>query len=223
VTCCAHCGVDDDAPDPTDPDGKQWQPDMQLVAAVLAQPRPIRTLASKFDKAWVVAALREDGYSADDIADRLRCSLRAVRTLLADPATKAFRLFFREANTFAEELRLTQHELHVRTVDLAEASVMATEMKAQRDRMIDAAMVGEPVRVCRRAGHVMDRYNTYTDPSTGKTSCRLCRYNATRRARGLPEITELFQLSTAATVAACDTSRAAAGTAPAVTTAHRPR
>lgn len=174
-----------------------WQPDHQLIAAVLAGPRALRTIKTKPDRCWCVAGLCAEGMTADAIADRLRTSVRTIRTIMSEPMTKVFRLFFAEAEAFAEELHLVQHELQVRTVALAEVTAEEERVRYQRDRMIDAAMCGEPVRVCKRAGHVMDRYNTYEHPLTGKKSCRLCRYNAQRRARGLPEITELCQLATA--------------------------
>lgn len=206
---CGQCGCDctTGLVDVKD-DGEHWVPDLQLVPALLAQPRPMRTLVSKFDRFWAVAGLKEDGYTAEDIADRLRpCSLRQVRTILSNPVTKVFRMYFNEANTFGEELRLAQHELRTQRQSLDDITAEEGRVRAQRDRMIDAAICGEPVRVCRRAGHLMDRYNTYRDPRTGKTSCRLCRYNATRRARGLPEITELCQLATVTTLAESASTR----------------
>lgn len=174
-----------------------WQPDHQLIAAVLAGPRSIRTLRSKPDRCWVVAGLCAEGMTAENQADRLKTSVRTIRTIMSEPMTKVFRLFFAESEAFAEELHLVQHELQIRTVALAEITAEEGRVRAQRDRMIDMAMTGEPVRVCSRAGHVMDKYNTYRHAKTGKTACRLCRYNAQRRARGLPEITELCQLATA--------------------------
>ena len=160
-----------------------WQPDHQLIAAVLARTRHHSAIGCKTDKCWVVAGLTEsERMKAEDIADRLHCSLRMVRSLLAEPRTKAFRMYFREAATFREELSLSQHELRVRTSELAAARREADRLREQKDRLIDAAMTGEPIRLCKH-NHVMDRYNTYEHPATGKKSCRTCRRKAKADSR----------------------------------------
>ena len=160
-----------------------WQPDHQLIAAVLAQTRHHSAITCKTDKCWLIAGLTEsERMKAEDIADRLKCSLRMVRTLLAEPRTKAFRMYFREASTFREELSLSQHELRVRTSELAGAQRDIARLKRQRDELIDAAKIGEPIKMCKH-GHLMTKYNTYEHPATGKKSCRTCRRKAKADSR----------------------------------------
>lgn len=163
-----------------------WQPDHQLIAAVLAQTRHHSTITCKTDKCWLIAGLTEsERMKAEDIADRLKCSLRMVRTLLAEPRTKAFRMYFREASTFREELSLSQHELRVRTSELAAARRDVDRLKRQKDQLLDAAMTGEPIKLCKH-NHLMTKYNTYEHPATGKKSCRTCRREAKQRSRSQP-------------------------------------
>lgn len=206
-------------PEPYDLDtpwSKGWSPDHGLVPAVLAASRPIATIASKQDRCWLVAGLKATGLTADDIADRLKCSLRLVRTLLAEDMAKVCEVYFDQADTFTEELRLARHELAVRGRELAEAAAEATRVREQRDRLIDMAVTGEPIKVCRRGQHVMDRYNTYEHPATGKKSCRKCRYDALRRHRGQDEVTGV----TSAPPAAHGAPGGLAGTPASVATAH---
>lgn len=160
-----------------------WRPDAQLVAAVLAKPRHHSELASKTDKCWVVAGLTADGMVAEDIADRLKCSLRLIRTLIADPRTKVFRMYLAAMEASVQELALVQHELRTTTIALDQRTAELARMTAQRNRLIDMAAVGEPIKLCRRGQHIMDRYNTYEHPATGKRSCRTCRREAKARSR----------------------------------------
>lgn len=208
---------DDDEPYDLDTDwAKDWSPDHLLVPAVLAQSRPIATITAKQDRCWLVGGLQAEGLTADDIADRLKCSLRLVRTLLAEDMTTVCRLYLTEADHFAEELRLTRHELTVRQRELADERAEAARVRDQRDRMIDMAITGEPIKVCARAGHLMDKYNTYVHPSTGKRSCRACRLEAVRRCRAgsNPDTTD------SAPAASGGAAGGLAGTSTAVTAAH---
>lgn len=177
---------------------EHWEPDVQLVPAVLAASRPISTLTAKQDRCWLVAGLKVYGLTAEDMADRLKCSLRLVRTLMAEPMTLVCRMYLAEADAFAEELHLVRHELAVRTRHLDLERAEHGRVREQRDRMLDALVTGEPISVCRRGGHLMDKYNTYTHPKTGKRSCRKCRYDALRRHRGQDEITGVTSSSAAA-------------------------
>ncbi|AUX82295.1 DNA binding protein [Mycobacterium phage Blocker23] len=168
----------------TDTDwAKTWEPDHGLVPAVLAAgTRPIASVPARQDRCWLVAGLKVAGLTADDIADRLRCSLRLVRTLLAEDMTKVCLAYFAEADHFADELRLVRHELTVRTVQLDRERAEHGRVREQRDRLIDMAITGEPVRLCRHQ-HLLDKYNTYVHPRTGKVSCRTCRAEAVERYR----------------------------------------
>lgn len=160
-----------------------WRPDEQLIAAILAAPRNHSELASKTDKCWVVAGLTADGMTAEDIRERLRCSLRLVRTLQADPRTKVFMLYLAKVDAARQEAALISHELRTTSISLAQCRAELDRVKRQRDNLIDAAMTGEAVKLCRRGQHVMDKYNTYEHPATGKRSCRTCRREAKARSR----------------------------------------
>ena len=180
---CDDCAV----PPDTEAD-EAWEPDRLLVPAILAHSRHHSELSCKTDKCWVVAALTEDGMVAEEIADRLKCSLRLVRTLLADARTKAFRVYFREAETFAQELALVRHELQVRSVEARKATDLLARVTEQRDQLIALARKGEAPRVCKR-NHLVIGYNAYTHPKTKKVSCRTCRRDAMRRLRGNADTT----------------------------------
>lgn len=153
----------------------KWTPDPLLVDAVLAgSPTTMADLA-KGDREWVVAGCKRAGLTAEETRDRLSCSLRLVRALLADPMADLAALHMDEVEHFTEELRLVHGEL-ARLMAVARAAELeATRVREQRDRLIDAAMVGETVSFCRKRGHVLDRYNVYENPTTGKRQCIACR------------------------------------------------
>ena len=67
----------------------RWEPDEQLVPAVLASVRGYSMAALSFpDRCWVVAGLTLAGLTAEEIAERLACSLRLVRSLRAEDMTQ---------------------------------------------------------------------------------------------------------------------------------------
>ena len=85
----------------------RWNPDTQMVAAVLSMPKASRALTemSDLDRSWLVAGLTLAGMTAEEIADRTRCSRRLVMTIRADDMTQAFKVAQVEAHDLGNELR----------------------------------------------------------------------------------------------------------------------
>lgn len=149
----------------------RWHPDEQLVAALLAGTS--RTMADLDlpDRCWAVAGLTLAGLTADEIKDRMGCSLRSVRAVRAEPMTQVCLMAQTEAEHFTEELRLARAEL-ARSATAERAAVAENaRLRDQLDRMIAAAS-GEPPRCSR--GHLFDKGNTYRHPRTGARQCRRC-------------------------------------------------
>ncbi|WP_237075649.1 hypothetical protein [Mycobacteroides abscessus] len=153
------------------PTQQRWMPDDQLIPAVLAgNSRRMEDLDIP-DRCWLVAGLTLAGLTAEEIADRLCCCLRLVRSVRAMELTMVCTLMQKDANNFADELRLAQGELKARDHELDELRAELARTKGKLDRMIDEKIVG--FRICEN-GHVMDRYNSYVQEKTGKTFCRAC-------------------------------------------------
>ena len=158
-----------------------WEPDEQLVPAVLS-----RTTAARMselgapDRCWVVAGLTLAGLTAEDIADRLSCSLRLVRSLRAEPMTAVCSRMQTESSHFADELRLARSEQRHSALLLAAAELEVTRLRAQVGRMIRA----DHPR-CSRGHDMSNPYNRYEHQ--GRTFCRECHrerqatYRAARR------------------------------------------
>jgi hypothetical protein len=162
----------------------RWEPDGQLVAAVLSSPRARRMANLPApDRCWVVAGLTLAGLTAKDIAERLGCSLRLVRSIRAEPMTQVCLLMQRESRNFSDELRLKQSEHQVTRHHLSDVTAAADRYKRQLDNVLDKIMIGEPVTTCRKCNTPMDKWNTYEH--RGKRWCRECRRvrEADRRAR----------------------------------------
>lgn len=124
------------------------------------------------DRSWVVAGLTLAGLTAKDIAERLGCSLRLVRSIRAEDMTQVCVLMQSESQNFADELRLSKSEHEVTRREAIEALAEAGRVRRQRDRLLDEKITGG--EVCSR-GHQMDRYNTYVQEKTGKRFCRACK------------------------------------------------
>lgn len=124
------------------------------------------------DRSWVVAGLTLAGLTAEDIADRLSCSLRLVRSVRAADMTQLCLILQRESRNFAQELRLAQSELAQSLRDLATMTDERDRVKGQLDRVIDARLVGAPVNVCNQS-HLMTDWNVYVD-QRGRRWCREC-------------------------------------------------
>ena len=171
--------------DPDEP--TRWLPDEQLIHAILAGGhRDIRTLGHE-DRSWVIAGLKafgrpsapsgdEDesrrgrGMTSEDIAERLCCSLRLVRTIQARPLTRIAEYALAETKNFTDELRLARSELAVREITEMRLREELKRTREQLNRLIDAQIVGEDV--CKRCGTPFDKVNTYFEG--GKRRCREC-------------------------------------------------
>lgn len=147
-------------------------PDEQLVAAVLAGSARTMGDLDDPDRCWAVAGLSAKGLTAEDIAARLKCSLRLVRTIRAMPMTQVCLYAQVETGNFANELRLSETARKLAVAENTELREENERVRTKLARMIDAHIVG--CKVCAKCGTPMDRYNTWTSPRTGETRCRKC-------------------------------------------------
>lgn len=151
---------------------ERWSPDEQMVSAVLAGGGRHRMAdLDTPDRCWLVAGLTLAGMTAEDIRDRLGCSLRLVRAIRAEPMTQLCLIYQREVATFANEMRLAQSAAHEHVRALREVVSDRNKLKEQLDRVIDARLVGDPVDTCGK-GHLMVAWNVYWHG--GRRWCREC-------------------------------------------------
>lgn len=154
----------------------RWEPDHQMIAAFLADPRPRKDLKlSPADRAWVVAGLTLADLDADDIATRIGVCMRLVRTIRAEPMTQICMFYQREVETFTNEMRMVSGELQAMALQLN-----TTEAELTRTRRQLANLIGRTEFKC---GHKMDYGNTYENPKTGKKFCRTCHADRERNKR----------------------------------------
>lgn len=112
------------------------------------------------DRCWLVAGLTLARLTAEDIADRMRCSLRLVRTIRAEDMTQVCLRMQEETAHFTDELRLARSE-HRAALAAQEAAIGERDrLRLQIDRMLDAHAIGEPP--CPRCGTPIIGYNAYT-------------------------------------------------------------
>ena len=159
---------------------ERWEPDDQLVPAVLAHRPQAMTDLSLPDRCWVVAGLTLAGLTAEDIAARLSCSLRLVRALRAEDMTRVCQRMQQESSTFADELRLSRSE-HRAAIAVADAA--ALEVRHLRSQLV--RLTTPPTQSCSRGHDMSGPYAAYTHAPTGRRFCRECHRErqATYRAR----------------------------------------
>lgn len=134
------------------------------------------------DRCWVVASLTHAGRTAEDIRQRLGCSLRQVRLVRAEYGTQLALMYLTEAETFANELRLAQHGERSAYRDIAVLQIDLERITAERNRLI-ATMSGATPDVFPKCGHARDWGNTWTCARTKKRHCRTCRRERMARRR----------------------------------------
>lgn len=66
------------------PDPVPWQPDDNLIDHARLCPVSILDMSGP-DRAWVVAGLSAAGWTAEETARALKCSLRLIRQIRAEP------------------------------------------------------------------------------------------------------------------------------------------
>lgn len=159
----------------------RWEPDVQLVASLLAGPRPELKLHPA-DRCWAVAGLTLAGRTAEDIAERIGRSLRLVRTIRAEPMTQLCMFYMQESEAFASESRLARSEYQLlgETLNATEAELTRTKEKLRN--LITNRTPLDGSATFPKCQHPMDRYNTYEH--RGKRFCRTChREGAAERRR----------------------------------------
>lgn len=164
--------------------GQRWEPDSHLIPAAQAGPK-CRLRMSDLpypDRAWLVAGLTLAGLTAKEIAERLSCSLRLVRTIRADDMTHVCLLAQRREASLADALRKMELEYRLARIDLDAQSRTLRRMETQLDQVVAAHLDGT-MAVFPRCRHPKVGYNVYRHG--GREYCRECRrdWDQTRRNR----------------------------------------
>ncbi|MGV0738224.1 hypothetical protein ABQF35_14310 [Mycobacterium syngnathidarum] len=152
---------------------ERWEPDAQMVAAVLSMPKASRAMTelSDPDRAWLVAGLTLAGMTAEEIAERTKCSRRLVMSIRAEDMTQVCKVAQQQTGEISEELSAERCQHSLTRRELSESRAEAERLRAQLDQIIDAHMAGT-LDVFRKCGHPMVRYNVYEH--RGKKFCRTC-------------------------------------------------
>lgn len=145
-----------------------------MVDSVLSTPKSSwkMTDLSGPDRSWLVAGLTLAGVTAQDIADRLSCSLRLVRTIRAEDMTQVCYLAQQQLKTMADDLRQAQLAERLTSRDLTKSQAETARARVQVDDLLDALATGG-IETFPRCGHPKVKYNVYS--SKGKDYCRECR------------------------------------------------
>lgn len=159
-----------------------WRPDDMLVPALLAGSPTRMDDLDGCDRAWAVVVMTDDeDMPAEAIAERLDCSLRLVRTILAGSEARLVRAYRVESEAFERTLDMTSGEVARLAAALADTEGERDRLTLQRDRLL-AVHLAERAGDLHRCGCPVTRYNTYITPK-GHRECRAHRKLAVQRHR----------------------------------------
>lgn len=122
------------------------------------------------DRCWAVAGLTLAGLTAEDIADRMDCSLRLVRSIRAEDMTQVCSYSQVESKAFDGEMRLLRAGRRSDAVHIEALEAELERTRAKLDNLIDARVVGS--KICGRCHTPMTGYNLYV--WKGREYCREC-------------------------------------------------
>lgn len=134
------------------------------------------------DRAWLVAGLTLAGLTAKDIASRMSCSLRLVRTIRAEDMTHVCLLAQQREASLTGDLRKMELEYRLARIDLDQQGRDLRRLQKQLDQVIAAHLNGT-LALFPRCRHPKVGYNVYRHG--GREYCRQCRreWDQTRRNR----------------------------------------
>lgn len=144
-----------------------------MIAAVLSTPKASRKMTelSDADRAWLVAGLTLAGVTAQDIADRMSCSLRLVRAIRAEDITQMAVVAQTETRTLGDDLRTERCDHALTRRELADARAEADRLRTQLDQIVKKITDGETIAKCYR-GHALIGDNVYRHGN--RDYCREC-------------------------------------------------
>lgn len=156
-----------------------------MVDSVLSTPKSSwkMTDLSGPDRSWLVAGLTLAGVTAQDIADRLSCSLRLVRTIRAEDMTQVCYLAQQQLKTMSDDLRQAELTERLTSRELTKSRAETERVQGQLDQVIDAHIAGT-LDTFPRCGHPKVPYNVYK--SQGREYCRECRREWDKEKRKKP-------------------------------------
>lgn len=113
-----------------------WQPDENLVEHARMCPMKITELTGP-DRAWVVAGLAAAGWTAEETAKQLQCSLRLIRQIRAEPmfTVATYALGLREQLLLAGVRRAEADRAHARA--MAGLRSELNHITTHRNKLID--------------------------------------------------------------------------------------
>lgn len=117
-------------------DPEAWRPDPALVFAVHARVVPIADM-SGMDRAWIVACLTVEGWTVSAIAARLKCSLRLVQQIKAEPMTKVALYALTLERQLIDARALRHMEGRIAAQEITSRDARICQLQVQRDRMLD--------------------------------------------------------------------------------------
>jgi hypothetical protein len=135
-----------------------WQPDDGLVEKVRLGGCGIRDLTNA-DRAWVVVSLSALGWTAQDIADRMECSLRLIRNIKAESAAELaiYALYLQKqllavSGTCRLEISIARQQLDIQATQIAQLQRQRADLIQQLQLERATALARRSTSTPRKAG-----------------------------------------------------------------------
>lgn len=117
-------------------DSERWQPDDALALTVRTRVLPIGELSGP-DRAWVVASLTVQGWTVAAIAGRLKCSLRLIQQIKAEPMTVVALHALGLQHQLVQERSMRRLESLAAAQTCAEIEKVVARLTRQRDALLE--------------------------------------------------------------------------------------
>lgn len=114
----------------------RWTPDPMLVDAA-RNGRLHATQMTEPDRAYVIARLSDDGETAEQIADRLHCSVRLVKRIRAEPLTVTMQRAHHAEEALADATTRLGKATRGKDAHSRAQAAETARLRAQIDQLVD--------------------------------------------------------------------------------------
>lgn len=125
-----------------------WAPDDGLVEKVRLIGHPMAEVSrcSSADRVWAVVSLSALGWTAQEIADRMECSLRLIRNIKAEHAAELAGYALQLRTQLLAMASSCQREVTTLRIQCTAQAVQIDQLKRQRSDLISQLQLAQAMR-----------------------------------------------------------------------------
>ena len=130
-----------------------WAPDDSLVEKVRLIGHPMAEVSrcSNADRVWAVVSLSALGWTAQEIADRMECSLRLIRNIKAEHAAELAAYALQLRTQLIAVSTSCQREVTTLRMQVSAQNTQIDQLRRQRSDLISQLQLAQALTPVRRA------------------------------------------------------------------------